>query len=263
MKVTTAQLPALADEDRVLVTDHSVIVLDGATAHDPAMPAAREYVDTLGAELRSRIDRPGDLRGILAGAIAATADHLQLRSGVAPSSTVALLRICDNIAEILTLGDSPVIVGRTDNGFDIVTDTRLDDLNLPESTQYRNRLASGTGYDETHRGILRVLRRKQRERRNQAGGYWIAETEPDAAYHAVTARYPAESVPWIVLATDGAASHLAPLEISWPDIAKMNATGLRQFLERGRHWEADHDPDGQLQPRSKRHDDMTIAVALP
>ncbi|MGW2660427.1 PP2C family serine/threonine-protein phosphatase [Nocardia tengchongensis] len=263
MKVSTAQLPAQADDDRVLVTDHAVIMLDGATAHDPAVPAAREYVDTLGTELHSRIEHPGDLRDILAEAISATADRLQLHAGSAPSSTVALLRVSDDLAEILTLGDSPVVVGRADNDFDIVTDTRLGDLHLPESKQYRSRLASGTGYDETHHGLLRSLQRKQRERRNRDGGYWIAETEPDAAYRAVTASYPVESVPWVVLATDGAASPLAPLKTSWPDIAKMDATGLRQLLERGRHWEADQDPDGQLQPRSKRHDDMTIAVALP
>lgn len=263
MKVATAQLSAGPDEDRVLRTESGVIVLDGATAHDPAIPPAREYVDVLGGELRDRLQHSAPLPDILAVSIAATADRLALRAGEAPSSTVAALRINDDVLEILVLGDSPIIVGRNSFDYDVITDTRLADLDLPESTQYRQRLASGAGFDEPHRRLLRSLQRKQRERRNRDGGYWIAEADPDAAYRAVITHYPAESVDWVIMATDGAAGPLVPLNISWPTVGRMDADDLQRLLEHARKWETDSDPDGHIQPRSKRHDDMTIVVVRP
>ncbi|MFE2998400.1 hypothetical protein ACFXG4_25770 [Nocardia sp. NPDC059246] len=263
MDVAAAQLAAQPDEDRLFVTSGGVVVLDGATAHDPEMPPAGTYVDVLGGELRDRLDSGRDLRTILAESIEAAAERLSLQPGNAPSSTVAIVRTNCGAVDALVLGDSPIAIGRINGSFDVLSDTRLAELNLPESQGYRERLASGTGYDEIHRSLLQELQRKQRSRRNRDDGYWIAEADPEAAYHALTAHYPIEEVEWAVLATDGASTPLEPLHVSWPQIARMNSDDLDRLLDRCQRWEADHDPHGQLQPRSKRHDDKTIAVAHP
>lgn len=263
MKLVAAQLQEQSAEDRMLVTDQAAVVLDGATTHDPRLPSAGPYVDTLLDELRRRLRSEFDLQTILRAAISATAARLDLQPGRAPSSTVAICRDSGPMIEILVLGDSPVIVGHRSGDQDIITDQRLVSLNLPESNEYRERLESGSGYDEMHQQILEALQRKQRDRRNRSDGYWIAEAEPSAADHAILTSYPADAVEWIVITTDGVLKYIAALHLLWHDVARLNAEELSHLLTRSHEWEARQDPHGQLYPRSKRHDDKTVVIAKP
>ncbi|MFF0493605.1 PP2C family serine/threonine-protein phosphatase [Nocardia sp. NPDC004068] len=261
MKVAAAQLQEQSGDDRMLFTDTAAVVLDGATSHDPGTPPAGSYVDTLLAEIGSRIDSSDNLKTVLAQAIRSTACRLGLQSGVAPSSTAAMVRENGDALDVLVLGDTPVAIGREGSDLEVISDDRLADLHLPESRQYRARLKSGTGYDAAHRGLLETLQQAQRQRRNRPGGYWIAEADPTAAAHAITASYPLDSVRWVVLATDGVTKPAVPLGLSWPDFAELDSDGLARLLDRCHRWEASTDPDGLLQPRSKRHDDKTVVVA--
>ncbi|MFE3446575.1 hypothetical protein ACFXNW_26390 [Nocardia sp. NPDC059180] len=52
MRISAAQLAAESDEDRLVVLDHGIIVLDGATALAPAISSAGRYVHVLGGEWR-------------------------------------------------------------------------------------------------------------------------------------------------------------------------------------------------------------------
>ena len=137
-------------------------------------------------------------------------------------------------------------------------DDRLDQLDLAESHQYRERLGTGAGYDEHHAEILRSLQRRQMQARNQPGGYWIAETDPSAAEHATIEHYPLPGPPWLIAMTDGAAAHLPPNNAA--RLASLNDSQLQTLLEQWQHWETEHDPDGQHMPRAKRSDDKAIAV---
>ncbi|WP_081877945.1 protein phosphatase 2C domain-containing protein [Nocardia brasiliensis] len=260
MIINAAQLPGTSDQDRVIKTSYGVIVLDGATSFDPSSPSANDYVDSLGHELQRRFARSDDLRVILADAITATSRDLQLRPGLGPSSTVALVRLRANTVEVLVLGDSTVVVGHYDGSQQLITDHRLDQLELPQAEQYRHRLASGSGYDDIHRELLSALQQRQRIRRNSSNGYWIAEADPSAAGHAIYQRFPAESVAWAVLATDGASDPLTLLGIHWSGIAQLSSDELSELLGRCHTWEATDDPNGQQLPRPKRHDDKTLAV---
>ncbi|WP_378733675.1 hypothetical protein [Nocardia brasiliensis] len=260
MNIATAQLPARSGDDRVLVSANWIAMLDGATAFDPTVPPASTYVDVLAGELRRRLDSDQDLQTVLSDAITATAGLLRLQRGHAPSSTVSLLRTNGETVDLLVLGDSPIAVGH-DGSHDLITDRRIAELNLPESEQYKRRLAAGGGYDEHHHNLLRSLQRKQREHRNQPGGYWIAEADPSAANHAVVANYRLDEIDWVVLATDGASNPLRHLNVSWAEVAPMDAHSLARLLTRCQRWEEEVDPCGRLQPRSKRHDDKSIAVA--
>ncbi|WP_280253386.1 PP2C family serine/threonine-protein phosphatase [Nocardia abscessus] len=260
MDVVTTQLPADSGEDRLLVTRRTVAVLDGATSYGPDVPPATLYVDTLADQLYRTIDDETALPDVLREAIRSTAEELDLQPGAAPSSTVAIVRIDGNALDYLVLGDSPIIIGRADGSVRTVADTRLADLQLPESAAYRERLKRGSGYDERHRGLLRSLQRRGRANRNREGGYWIAEADPKAASKAITLRTPVDGIHWVVLATDGAANPIAALGISWHDVARLGKPELDGLLAQCHRWESSVDPDGQYQPRSKRHDDKTIAV---
>ncbi|MEU5761162.1 PP2C family serine/threonine-protein phosphatase [Nocardia sp. NPDC047648] len=263
METVAAQLKAQSAEDRVFTTRAGIIVLDGATSHDPSTPPAQRYVDTLGRELQNRLDTDRHLSAILADSIRCTASALDLRPGQSPSSTVALVRIWDDILEVLVLGDSAVVVGFTDGSHTVMTDDRLTRLGLPESATYKRRLATGSGFDQQHRDLLRRLQCKEHRYRNRPGGFWIAEADPEAAQHAITYTCSLKTVAWAIATTDGAFDTLCALKVPWEHIARNSQDELSELLNQCATWESDADPDGRALPRSKRHDDKTIAVIRP
>ncbi|MFC9964909.1 hypothetical protein ACFVH4_11765 [Nocardia ignorata] len=258
--VESAQLAASSDEDRLVVTDRAVIVLDGATAHDPAMPSAGAYVDFLASDLAQSIDGTSPLAVVLEQSIARAVAVLGIEPGAAPSSTVALVRVESDAIDVLVLGDSSVIVGLRTGGVQVHTDDRLPRLRLPEADLFRRLLADGQGYSEQHRKVLRELQVAERAQRNRPDGYWIAEADPSAAAHALRFRYPRDEVAWIIAATDGAFDLVPMLSVTWPEVANMSTQQLEQLLRDVHIWEAETDPDGQALPRAKRHDDKTVVV---
>ncbi|MBF6385265.1 protein phosphatase 2C domain-containing protein [Nocardia farcinica] len=260
VRIAIAQLPARTNEDRALPIENALVVMDGATSHHPGIPPASEYVDALGAALAQHLIPDAELPPALADAIRDTARELGLAPGRSPSSTVAIVRIAVDTVSVLLLGDTTVIVRRTDGSHEIHTDDRLGALGIPQAAEYRRRLAHGSGYDDVHRRLLRELQERQREQRNRPGGYWIAEADPSAAAHAIRLDIPRNSVSWLVAATDGAREPIQSLGIPWTDIAQQSADELGALLRTCHSWEAETDPDGRILPRSKRHDDKTLAV---
>lgn len=263
MKVHTATLAGGASNaDRVFVTDHSVIVLDGATAFEPVDVDPGTYAGTLGHAIAERVDQAPNIATAVADSIRATSAALRLDNTASPSSTVTILRARAEHADLYVLGDGPIYYGDARRSAQL-TDTRLADLPLIERSQYKAALNTGAGYNEEHRDTLAALQRRQRHYRNVRGGYWIAETDPDAAHEGLTVTLLADRIEWAVLATDGAADlisyHARPL---WPEIAHYDDAALSELLDQLHQWEDDHDPHGQLLPRSKRHDDKTVA-AIP
>jgi hypothetical protein len=186
---------------------------------------------------------------ILATAVSATASALDLHDDGGPSSTVAIARVSGSEA-YSSAGTTTVL-----------TDDRLDHLELPQAHRYRDRLAAGSGFDAAHAATLRELQAAQRARRNTSGGYWIASADPEAAAHAITLTLPAASLEWIVLATDGAIDTATHLRLDdWGAIARSDQAGLSALLQRCHEWEEKTDPDGRRAPRAKRHDDKAIAT---
>jgi hypothetical protein len=258
MQVSSAQLPPGGGDDTIITGDSYLIMLDGASAFTPMPVPAVVYADRLGRHIASRLDtQPGrELRGCLADAISHTADDLELRPGHSPSSTVIIFRLAGDNAECLVLGDSlAVLAGRS------ITDDRLSRIRPDLRERYRQRLADGRGYDSEHRRILAELQTEQARRRNQPGGYWIAETDPGAADHAILVTSHAESLPSVVLATDGAYRTMSYLGLAdWPALRDATTGDLARLLGRCQSWEADEDPSGQKLPRAKCHDDKSLAT---
>lgn len=257
MRTASAQLPKGGGEDRVYTTAEAVILLDGASAFRPAPVTPGAYVDALGAHVLARVSSADDLRVILRDAIAATVRELELTPGNSPSSTVAIVRMTGDDVECLVLGDSLIVLpGQS------VTDNRLDQVSRPQRERYLDRLKAGHGYDQEHRDLLRQLQTEQARQRNQPGGYWIAESDPVAADHAVTGRRPLPSTPWAVLASDGAYAPMSHLGLAdWPDLQTADPEKLARILGECQKWEDEVDPHGIECPRAKQHDDKSLAVA--
>ncbi|MFJ9787091.1 hypothetical protein ACIRSS_46480 [Amycolatopsis sp. NPDC101161] len=259
MQVTTAQLPGIdASDDKIFVVPNAVIVLDGASAFRPIPVPASVYADDLGHRIaRGLTDHPdADLREVVRSAIEGTTHRLELEPGNSPSSTVTILRQRGDEVDVFALGDSVAVLPAG-----VVTDQRIDALDLEPRHSYRQRLAAGHGYDQTHRDLLRELQTQQVAHRNREGGYWIAEANPDAAAHAVLQTVPADDVPWAVLATDGAYDVMAHLGLDdWPKVSHSDDAQLAAILEQCQSWEDEADPNAVALPRAKRHDDKAIAA---
>ncbi|GGP43314.1 protein phosphatase 2C domain-containing protein [Saccharothrix coeruleofusca] len=247
-------------QDRWADCGTSAVVLDGASSFTPAVVDATHYVDQLCAELAHRLrGHEGDLVDVLGSCIAAVAGRLSLQRGQSPSSTVLIARERGDNFDVLALGDSTAVVSR--NGeVDRITDDRLAAVGHDLRRQYQSRLTTGVGYDDTHRRLLRQLQEQELTARNTSGGYWIAEADERAAEKAVLRTSPLSEVDWCVLATDGVQRPVDHLGIRWSDIAHMSAAELAELLAELHRWEAVDDPDGEVLPRSKRHDDKAVVV---
>lgn len=264
MKVHTAQLAGgTTNADRVFVTSHAVIVLDGASAHEPVDVDPATYAQLLGETIAEQLDHSpaADLAHVVSIGIRRAATRLRLTPGAStsPSSTVSILRTSGERADLYVLGDSPIYYGnsaRTDH----LVDERVSALAVPERTRYVSWLVAGQGYDDHHREALAALQREQSRHRNVPGGYWIAEADPTAASHAVTTTLDSALATWAVLATDGAADLIDHTGQPWPEIAQSDTEQLSDLLRRLHDWEATTDPDGRELPRAKRHDDKTVAA---
>jgi hypothetical protein len=250
-------------QDRCFTADGLVVVLDGASAYDPSVsPDATDYVDTLGPTLIDRITghRSANLRDSLADAIRYTARKLSLVPGKCPSSTVSVVRWDRDAVDVLVLGDSPVTVQYIDGRRETLVQHPMDHI-APNLRQcYRERLAAGYGYDAGHRSLLQEIQRREAPLRNVPEGYWIAEAEPLAADAASRLSIRSSSVSACVLESDGIAHLALALGLDAMDLIGRSSHELERCLAKLQAWESDRDPNGAYAPRSKVHDDKTIAI---
>ncbi|QFZ21341.1 protein phosphatase 2C domain-containing protein [Saccharothrix syringae] len=256
--VTGATRPS---EDHVVVLDHAVVVLDGATNLTPGARSGGWYAGVLADELARRLGAaPGaDLADVLAGAIRAVAAAEGLVPGASPSSTVAVARWTDERVDALVLADSPVVAFGP-GGVRVLADDHL--RRLPRSRHtYRDRLRTGGGYGDAHLEALRAGMTRTSRYRNTPGGFWVAEADPGAARHASRASWARDEVDALLLATDGVSCGVDDYGLfDWPqalDLARRE--GPAAVLAAVRQAEAD-DPDGARWPRAKRHDDQALVL---
>lgn len=233
------------NEDYVVCGPDWVAVFDGATApggvdsgcvHDVPwlvrrlasavagrMPAAGMPLDDL---LAAAIT---DLRGMHGGAC-------DLANPDSPSATVSLCRVSGHTLEYLTLADSPIALWSPRDGARVFLDDALS--RLPGGRPYTQDLVRWT--------------------RNRPGGFWVASTEPRAAYRAV--RGTAELAPGSELAvlTDGASRFAEMYGNSWESLfALLREGGPRRLITALRALEAEKPPPG-----AKVHDDATVVHAV-
>lgn len=244
MRITyaTEAAPGHVNEDTAVCGDGWAVVLDGATAPDGVESGCTHDVPWLVRHLSAGIAKRmllgcGDLAGLLAAAIEETGEahggFCDLGNPDSPSSTVSIVRAQGSRLEYLVLGDSPVLV-RSGDDITVLSDDRI--ANLPGGRPYTLELV--------------------RSLRNQPGGFWVASTDPEAAYQAV-----AGSLPWnpsnqAALFTDGVSRLVEFYGYDWRQVfGRLEAGGPGELISRIRAEETDR-PLAQ----GKQHDDATVVL---
>jgi serine/threonine protein phosphatase PrpC len=249
------------NQDRYITGDGFAAVLDGATSvagdrsHDPGW-----YAEQLAHAIGETVPRGGPLGDAVAEAIRMVRDAHDLSPETTPTSTVALARWSETSVETYALGDSYVVLLRSDGTEDVHTDDRLDSVGVDERSAYQKRLVEGHGYDAGHRVLLLELQAEQAQRRNRPDGYWIAGADPEAGRQGLSTTTDRAGVAALVLASDGIAIERQPGGKTWADLYRATERqGLDGVLEAIHESEA-IDPDGRRWPRSKIHDDKTLVT---
>ncbi|SCL14578.1 hypothetical protein [Micromonospora inyonensis] len=263
---STASPGRLENEDLVLRFGPLVGVLDGATVpdgfdtgcvHGPAW-----YVRHLAARIGfAEATRPAAtlMSNLAAAILAVRADHggvCDLDHPGTPSATVCLLRDGGDRADYLVLCDSPLVL---DTGrVAVVSDDRLAAA-LVELRAVAHTVPAGADDPATR---FRRAVAVQRERMNRTHGYWVAASDPDAAYHAVTGSVPLrgpDALRRAVLLSDGASCAVEQFGLfGWDGLLDVVTTeGPGALIERVRTAEREQ-PD-RLR-RTKRADDASVVL---
>ncbi|WP_350279927.1 protein phosphatase 2C domain-containing protein [Kribbella sp. HUAS MG21] len=233
--------PPAVNEDLVVTGPDFAVVLDGATApqgvesgcvHDVAW-LVRQLACQLAPPLisRSSAPLPDLLAEAIAGVRASHADSCDVSNPDSPSSTVAMVRLHPHHVEHLVLADSPVVLRSPTGQVTVHSDDRIE--LLPERT-------------------LDAVRRS----RNQPGGFWVASTEPKAAYEALTGTTDRADTDAIALLTDGASRFTERYGHTWDELFDVLTTdGPRRLIDRVREYDA-----AAPAPRWKRYDDASVVL---
>jgi hypothetical protein len=252
--------PDRPTEDRIFLTPHAVVVLDGASQPNPASHDGGWLADTVGTQLRDRLSEAGapDLQTLLAEVIEATATRYGLVPGSSPSTTVSIVRWDHLIIDVLVLGDSPVVALTRDGRILEVRDDRLSRVASRERQTLRG---EGGRFGSEYTEQWQALVDEQRRRRNQPDGYWIAEAVPEAAAHAVRARWNAHDLTLVMAMTDGVANGIDRYHVpqDWRTAASLAHRDPADLVD-AVHEAEESDPAGTRWPRTKRHDDKALVL---
>jgi hypothetical protein len=255
-------MPGRPNEDFVIATPDLAIVVDGAGMQEGR---CRHSVAWYAQQLATRtvtalIDEPHRTlsEGLAAGIVAVYALHAEtcdlVRGG--PCAAVGILRRSAGATDVLSLSDVAVVVDTSDGGPEVFCDLAMEGCTEPETLALAGRRL-GT---PEHAAALSNLVARQALTRNRANGWWIASSDPRAAEHAVVGTFPQAEVRRAAVLSDGAARPVMQMGIyGWPKyLDLLEELGPAGLISHVRSIEAD-DPDAERYPRTKRHDDATVA----
>lgn len=245
MRITyaTESAPGHVNEDYAICGNEWAVVLDGATAPAGVDSGCIHDVPWLVRHLAAGIARrilldPGTLPDLLAGAIEETRQAhggtCDLANPDSPSSTVSIVRVRGGEVGYLTLADSPIVIRGADQALTPVIDDSLS--HLPGGRPYSIELV--------------------RSLRNQPGGFWVASTDPGAAYHAVTGSRPFDAGTEIGIFTDGVSRLVESYGYEWEHVFSiLETSGPGGVIELVRGAEREKPLRG-----GKQHDDATAVL---
>jgi hypothetical protein len=243
---TSEPTPGQPNEDFVITGPTWAIVLDGASPSPSVDTGCIHdvpwFVRHLGAELTRLLTTSPTipLDDALACAITATRrlhEHTcHLANPDSPSATVVAVRQRDDQLDYLTLADSPLIVD-TDGEVRAIVDDRTAHLS-----------------DYSIEGV--------RAARNHPGGFYVASTNPDAAYKAIRGTLPTATVRRAALLSDGAARLVERFDLmDWPELLDLLVTdGPASLIRRTRQAERAETDAERTTRRGKQHDDATAVL---
>ena len=228
------------NEDYLTAGFDWAVILDGATApagvNSGCIHTVRWVVRQLAAAITARMPATAaPLPDLLAEAISdvrrAHGGRCDLGNPDSPSSTVAMCRITGTVLEYLSLADSAVLHARPGRATQVFLDDRTS--HLPGGRPYSPALV--------------------RSLRNQAGGFWVASTSPEAAYEAVQGTCEIADDSSVLLLTDGVTRLVEFYGQTWDSLAaEAAARGPAALISAVRRREAE-----QPLPYGKQHDDAT------
>ncbi|WP_406051308.1 hypothetical protein [Kribbella sp. NBC_00889] len=260
--LATDAAPGRPNEDFVVVTPDLAIVVDGAGVpmggcrHGVAWYAQQLGARTLGALAgRPELSLRDGLYEALAAVAASHAETCDLTDPGTPCAAVGILRIGAETVDTLALSDVTVVV-EDNEGPQITCDLRIEEISGTEP----DAVAGLTFNTPEHKAALAELVSTQTRTRNRADGWWVAAAEPEAACHAVVNSYPRSRVRRLAIFSDGATRPVDQMGLySWPEyLDLLDKLGPASLIAHVREIE-EADPDGVRHPRTKRHDDATLA----
>ena len=245
MRVTyaTESAPGHVNEDYAICGNEWAVVLDGATAPAGVDSGCIHDVPWLVRHLAAAISRrilldSASLQDLLAGAIKETRDAhagtCDLANPDSPSSTVSIVRVLNGAIDYLTLADSPIVIRGADQALVPAIDDSL--AHLPGGRPYSLELV--------------------RSLRNKPGGFWVASTDPEAAYHAVTGSRPFEAGTEVGIFTDGVSRLVESYGYEWEHVFSiLETSGPGGVIALVRTAEREHPLRGV-----KQYDDATVVL---
>lgn len=264
--VTEPSSPSRANEDFIAATPSAVVLLDGAGVPNGLKTGCSHSVRWFTIELGTRLLAylvTRTFRSLADGLARAIGEVRTLHEGDCdldhpgtPAAAVALLRDRGDQVEYLVLADCTVLL-ETWAGIQVVTDNRIARVATSERAE---RDAKAGGSTEHERGQLRLVT-AQRSYRNRKGGYWVASSDPSAAYQAITGSVPSQHLGAALMMSDGATRLVDTFALAtWDEVlARLKDNGPKDLVLRVRNAERE-DPQGLRWPRGKRHDDATVAL---
>jgi Protein phosphatase 2C len=247
-------VPWLVHRLTIALTARLTQPADAALAPSPPTPSPLAPSPLAPSPLAPSPLAPSPLADLLADAIAelraAHEDTCDLDNPDSPSSTVAMVRVRGSSLDYLVLCDSPVVLRHADGRITLIEDDRLA------------RLPGGPPYSAS---LIRA-------RRNRPGGFWVASTDPAAAYQAVTG----EAGPIGLTRPTGPTAPTAPTGPTGLTDAALFSDGVTRLAEwYGYPWPRilahlrDQGPGAVIDlvraaersyphPRIKQHDDATV-----
>lgn len=260
--------PERANEDWVAANPDAVIVLDGVTA-----PRVTErgcdhsvawFTQQLGGRLLLLMSEDMSLAKVLATAITQVVDlhrdTCNLASPGVPAAAVAMLRRRqDGAMDYLVLADTVIVLDTTQE-LRVVSDTRVEKAAVEALARTRQEII-GTS---EHQAAVARMSVEQLKQRNVPGGYWVAASDAEAAFHSFSGEVSVENVRRVAIFTDGASRMVDTFEqMDWAaSLDYLQEHGPRGFIHQVRRIEAT-DPEGRRWPRFKRSDDATAALVKP
>lgn len=263
MRVQTATEPARADrsnEDWLSATPGLVVVLDGATARTDTgcEHGVAWFAQRLGVALVEYADNQAtSLPDALSLAIRSVADqHPQcdLSSPGTPSAAVGVVRLVDEHAEFLVLGDVTTVLDMAD-GVRVVVDERVEETAVAERREADRHLI---GSAEKAAALVR-MKHAELAARNRTGGFWTAAADQSVAAHAIIGTVALRDLRRVAVLTDGAARIVRLFgALTWAELlALVEQAGPAEVIRRVRSLE-EADPVAERWPRNKRSDDASL-----
>jgi hypothetical protein len=176
-----------------------------------------------------------------------------------PCAAIGILRVGAQRVDTLALSDVSIVVD-LDTGPEVTCDLSIEQISGTEPDAVAGQLFGSDG----HRAALADLVARQTATRNRTDGWWVAAADPDAAQYAHLGSYPRSAMRRAGAFTDGATRPVDQMRcLEWRAyLDLLDKLGPAGLIKHVRAIEI-ADPEGHRYPRTKRHDDATVAQFQP